>query len=169
VRLAENRPAKGPTVKLKTLFSAGALALLAACTGDGPTEVQIPTLVPLPAGTPIVTNPSGLKYAEITVGTGTLAANGSVVFVHYTGWLAADGTGFDSSAGQQPFGLRLGEHEVIPGFEEGIVGMKVGGKRRLFIPAALGYGATAVYDGDAKVIIPANSDLVFDVELVSVQ
>jgi FKBP-type peptidyl-prolyl cis-trans isomerase len=155
-------------VTLKTLFSAAAVALLAACSGDGPTSVEIPTYTPLPAGTTIVTTASGLQYAEVTVGTGTLAQAGSQVAVHYTGWLA-NGTGFDSSVGLQPYPLTLGQHEVIAGFEEGIVGMKVGGKRRLYIPPALGYGATPVYDQDAKLIIPANSELVFDIELVSVQ
>lgn len=154
-------------MKLKTLFSAAAVALLAACS-DGPTEVQIPTYTPLPAGTPIVTTASGLQYAEVTLGTGTLAVAGSHVAVHYTGWLA-NGTGFDTSAGLQPLPLTLGAHDVILGFEEGILGMKVGGKRRLFVPAALGYGATAVYDQNAKLIIPSNSDLIFDVELVAVQ
>ncbi|HEV7588050.1 MAG TPA: FKBP-type peptidyl-prolyl cis-trans isomerase [Longimicrobium sp.] len=155
-------------MKLKTLFSAAAVALLAACSGDSPTAVTIPTLTPLPAGTPIVTNASGLQYAEITVGTGTVAQNGSRVAVHYTGWLA-NGTGFDTTVGLQPYPLTLGQHGVILGFEEGILGMKVGGKRRLFVPAALAYGATAVYDQNAKLIIPANSDLIFDVELVALQ
>jgi FKBP-type peptidyl-prolyl cis-trans isomerase len=154
-------------VKLKTLFSAAAVALLAACS-DGLTEVQIPSYTPLPAGTPIVTTASGLQYAEVTLGTGTLAVAGSHVAVHYTGWLA-NGTGFDTSAGLQPLPLTLGAHDVILGFEEGILGMKVGGKRRLFVPAALGYGATAVYDQNAKLIIPSNSDLIFDVQLVAVQ
>jgi FKBP-type peptidyl-prolyl cis-trans isomerase len=154
-------------VKLKTLFSAAAVALLAAC-GDGPTEAHIPEYVPLPAGTLIVTTASGLQYAEITVGTGALAADGSRVTVHYTGWLA-NGTGFDTTAGLQPYPLTLGENGAPIGFQEGIEGMRVGGKRRLFVPAALGYGATAVYDQNARLIIPANSDLIFDVELVSVQ
>jgi FKBP-type peptidyl-prolyl cis-trans isomerase FkpA len=155
-------------VKLKTLFSAAALALLAACAGDA-TGPDIPGLIPLPASTPVVTTASGLKYSEITVGTGATAGAGSQVAVHYTGWLAATGKGFDTSAGQQPFQLTLGQHQVITGFEEGIVGMKVGGKRRVYIPPALGYGAVPVYDQDAKLVIPPNSDLVFDVELVALQ
>jgi len=154
-------------VKLKTLFSAAALALLAACSGDS-TGPDIPALTPLPAGVTVVTLESGLQYADITVGTGTLAQSGSHVAVHYTGWLA-NGTGFDTSGSDQTFPLTLGAHEVIPGFEEGILGMKVGGKRRLFVPAALAYGATTVYDQQGKVVIPANADLVFDIELVSVQ
>jgi hypothetical protein len=154
--------------KLKTLFSAAALALLAACSDD-PSGPEIPELTPLPAGVTTVTTASGLQYADITVGTGTaVAQDGSNVAVHYTGWLA-DGTGFDTSVGLQPFQLTLGESDVIPGFMEGILGMKVGGKRRLFIPAALGYGATAVYDQNGRLVIPANSNLIFDVQLVGLQ
>lgn len=154
-------------MKLKTLLSAAAVALLAACSGDGPTGPNVPDLIPLPASTPVVTTASGLKYSEITVGTGATAQTGSQVAVHYTGWLAATGKGFDTSAGQQPFQLVLGQHQVITGFEEGIAGMKVGGKRRLYIPPALGYGSVPVYDQDAKLVIPANSELVFDIELVA--
>jgi len=155
-------------VKLKTLFSAAALALLAACSGDS-TGPDIPELTPLPAGVTIVTTGSGLQYADIVVGTGAVAQDGSSVAVHYTGWLA-DGTGFDTSRGLQPLPFTIGQHQLaVVGFEEGVVGMKVGGKRRLFVPAALGYGATAVYDQNGRLVIPANSDLIFDVELVSVQ
>jgi FKBP-type peptidyl-prolyl cis-trans isomerase len=166
-RIPENSEPKDRDVKLKTLFSAAALALLAACSGDS-TGPNIPALTPLPAGVTVVTLDSGLRYADITVGSGALAQSGSHVAVHYTGWLA-DGTGFDTSGSDQTLPLTLGAHEVIPGFEDGILGMKVGGKRRLFVPAALGYGSTAVYDQKGKVIIPANADLIFDVELVSVQ
>ncbi|HEY0035568.1 MAG TPA: FKBP-type peptidyl-prolyl cis-trans isomerase, partial [Longimicrobium sp.] len=151
-------------MKLKTLFSAAALALLAACSDDGPTGPEIPALTPLPAGVTVVTTASGLQYADITVGTGTaVAQNGNQVAVHYTGWLA-DGTGFDTSNGLPAFQLTLGAADVIPGFMEGILGMKLNGKRRLFIPAALAYGATAVYDQNGKLVIPANSNLIFDVQ-----
>jgi FKBP-type peptidyl-prolyl cis-trans isomerase len=155
-------------VKLKTLFSAAALALLAACSGDS-TGPDIPELTPLPAGVTIVTTESGLQYADVTVGTGAVAQDGSNVAVHYTGWLA-DGTGFDTSRGLQPLRFTIGQGQLqVIGFEEGVVGMKVGGKRRLFVPAALAYGAKAVYDQNARLVIPANSDLIFDVELVAVQ
>jgi FKBP-type peptidyl-prolyl cis-trans isomerase len=154
-------------VKLKMLVSAAAVALLAACSGDA-TGPDIPVLTPLPAGVTVVTTASGLQYADITVGTGTLAQSGSHVAVHYTGWLA-NGTGFDTSGANQTLPLTLGAHEVISGFEEGILGMKVGGKRRLFVPAALAYGGNTVYDQQGRVVIPGNSDLIFDIELVSVQ
>jgi FKBP-type peptidyl-prolyl cis-trans isomerase len=168
LRLAENSEPKEPAVKLKMLVSATAVALLAACSGDA-TGPDIPVLTPLPAGVTIVTTESGLQYADITVGTGTLAQDGSSVAVHYTGWLA-DGTGFDTSRGLQPLPFTIGQHQLqVAGFEEGVLGMRVGGKRRLFVPAELAYGATAVYDQGGRLVIPANSDLIFDVELVSVQ
>jgi FKBP-type peptidyl-prolyl cis-trans isomerase FkpA len=155
-------------LKLKTILGAAAVVLLAGCSDD-PTGPAIPELTPLPAGTTVITTASGLQYADITVGTGTLAAEGSRVAVHYTGWLAASSTGFDTSVGLNPYVLTIGAGGAITGFEEGLIGMKVGGKRRLFIPAALGYGATNVYDQDGRLIIPANSDLIFDVELMGVQ
>lgn len=155
-------------MKLKTILSAAAaVAVLAACD-DNPISVEIGPIPPLPAGAVIVTAESGLQYADITVGTGAQAQNGSQVAVHYTGWVASTGKGFDTSVGLNPYTLTLGQPGAITGFQEGVVGMKVGGKRRLFIPAALGYGNINVYDENGKLLIPANSDLVFDVELVQV-
>lgn len=156
-------------MKLKTLFAVACSALLAGCLGDstGSSTITIPPPTALPAGTDTVTTATGLRYAEITVGTGTAAANGSAVSVHYTGWLA-NGTGFDTSIGFSPISFTLGAHQVVAGFEQGIVGMKVGGKRRLIISPALGYGANDVKDDQGKVVIPANSTLIFDVSLVAV-
>ncbi|HEY6308435.1 MAG TPA: FKBP-type peptidyl-prolyl cis-trans isomerase [Candidatus Angelobacter sp.] len=96
------------------------------------------------------------------VGTGATAMSGKKVKVHYTGWLTT-GKKFDSSVGKAPFEFKLGGGEVIKGWDEGVVGMKVGGKRQLRIPPDLAYGARG-YPG----LIPPNSTLVFDVELVSV-
>ena len=155
-------------MKLKTILSAAAAAAVLAACRDNPTAVEIGPIPPLPAGAVIVTTTSGLQYADITVGTGAQAANGSRVSVHYTGWVASTGKGFDTSVGLNPYTLTLGQPDNITGFQEGIVGMKVGGKRRLFVPAPLGYGPLSVYDESGKLLIPANSDLVFDVELVSV-
>jgi len=155
-------------LKLKTILSAAAaVALLAACH-DNPTAVEIGPIPPLPAGAVIVTTESGLQYADITVGTGTQAQLGNRVAVQYTGWVASTGKGFDTSVGLNPYTLVLGDNGSITGFQEGVIGMKVGGKRRLFVPAELGYGPLAVYDENGKLLIPANSDLVFDVELVQV-
>jgi FKBP-type peptidyl-prolyl cis-trans isomerase len=107
---------------------------------------------------------SGLIYWDIRVGTGTEAKEGSHVRVHYTGWLTS-GKKFDSSVDAgKPFDFTIGNGEVIKGWEEGVAGMKVGGKRQLRIPPALGYGA-AGYPG----AIPANATLIFDVQLLNVQ
>lgn len=105
--------------------------------------------------------PSGLYYQDQTVGTGTTAQAGKQVTVHYTGWLT-NGTKFDSSVDRKkPFAFTPGVGMVIAGWDEGVIGMKVGGKRKLVIPASLGYGAQSVGP------IPPNSVLVFDVELLS--
>ncbi len=106
----------------------------------------------------------GLQINDKTVGTGTEAANGDRVTVHYTGRLS-DGTKFDSSLDRdQPFEFVLGEGQVIQGWEKGVLGMKVGGQRELVIPPEMGYGAQGA--GDA---IPPNAVLNFDIELLEVQ
>jgi FKBP-type peptidyl-prolyl cis-trans isomerase FkpA len=108
---------------------------------------------------------SGLQYWDITVGTGAVAKEGDRVRVHYTGWLTT-GKKFDSSVDAgRPFTFALGNGEVIHGWDEGVAGMKVGGKRQLRIPPALGYGEAGTPDGT----IPPNSVLIFDVQLLSVQ
>lgn len=111
----------------------------------------------------IKTLPDGLKYADLTPGTGAEATAGKQVQVHYTGWLE-NGTKFDSSLDRgEPFPLTLGGGQVIKGWDEGLVGMKVGGKRQLIIPPDLGYGA------QAQGPIPANSTLIFEVEMLDVK
>jgi len=111
---------------------------------------------------------SGLEYEDVEVGTGAEAKAGVTVTVHYTGWLQnADGSAgkkFDSSKDRnEPFRFPLGGGRVIRGWDEGVQGMKIGGKRRLVIPAALGYGARG-----AGGVIPPNATLIFDVELLGV-
>jgi FKBP-type peptidyl-prolyl cis-trans isomerase FkpA len=109
------------------------------------------------------TTPSGLIIEEVVVGDGAQAAAGQQVKVHYTGWLT-NGTKFDSSKDRNdPFVFPLGAGRVIKGWDEGVQGMKVGGKRKLTIPPALGYGARGA--GGA---IPPNATLVFEVELLGV-
>jgi FKBP-type peptidyl-prolyl cis-trans isomerase FkpA len=107
---------------------------------------------------------SGLIYWDIRVGNGDVAKEGSHVRVHYTGWLTS-GKKFDSSVDAgKPFDFTIGNGEVIKGWEEGVAGMKAGGKRQLRIPPALAYGA-AGYPG----AIPANATLIFDIQLLGVQ
>jgi len=114
-----------------------------------------------------VTTKSGLKYTDEKLGAGDEAVSGATVEVHYTGWLdeaGKKGKKFDSSVDRgQPFSFPLGAGRVIKGWDEGVAGMKVGGKRMLLIPPDLGYGARG-----AGGVIPGNSTLIFDVELLKV-
>ena len=111
-----------------------------------------------------VTTPSGLKYLDQVAGTGDVAVAGKTVSVHYTGWLE-NGKKFDSSVDRgQPFSFPLGAGRVIKGWDEGVQGMKVGGKRKLTIPSDLGYGARG-----AGGVIPPNATLIFDVELLGIR
>jgi FKBP-type peptidyl-prolyl cis-trans isomerase len=106
---------------------------------------------------------SGLEYIDVVVGSGSEAQAGQKVTVHYTGWLT-NGTSFDSSRTRNsPFTFNLGRGQVIKGWDQGVAGMRVGGQRRLLIPAELGYGA-----GGAPPVIPPNARLIFDVELLKV-
>jgi FKBP-type peptidyl-prolyl cis-trans isomerase FkpA len=111
----------------------------------------------------VVTTTSGLKYADLEVGAGEEAKAGQNVKVHYTGWLT-NGKKFDSSVDRgQPFSFPLGRGRVIKGWDEGVAGMKVGGRRKLIIPPELGYGASG-----AGGVIPPNAELIFEVELLGV-
>ena len=139
------------------------------------TATAIATITPLPSAGPatppavtgnFVTLNGGLQYLDVKQGTGAAAQAGSNISVQYTGWLQSTGAKFDSSYDRQgqPFSVTLGQGQVIPGWDEGLVGMKVGGTRRLIIPPALAYGAQG-----SPPTIPANATLVFDVTMVSVQ
>ncbi len=132
---------------MKRVLAASFLLGLVACGGSSNS----------PAG------PSTVGVVDLVVGTGATAASGNTVTVNYVGRLQ-DGTQFDSSydTGRGPFTFRLGAGQVIAGWDQGLVGMRVGGKRRLTIPPSLGYGNQAVGS------IPANSTLKFDVELISI-
>jgi FKBP-type peptidyl-prolyl cis-trans isomerase len=132
---------------LKRLFLIPLVVALAACGGGG---------------TDTPTGPSTITIEETTVGSGPLAVAGDVVTVHYVGSLT-NGTQFDNSyTSNRPLTFQLGAGQVIPGFEQGVVGMRVGGKRRVTIPPSLAYGS----QGNGP--IPPNATLVFDVELVSI-
>jgi FKBP-type peptidyl-prolyl cis-trans isomerase len=116
-----------------------------------------------PTGGDLNTTASGLQFEDTVVGVGAEAIAGKGVEVHYTGTLA-DGTKFDSSHDRKkPFSFRLGGRQVIAGWDEGVAGMKVGGTRKLVIPAKLGYGTSGVPG-----VIPPNAQLTFVVELLRV-
>jgi len=118
--------------------------------------------------TETVKTKTGLKYQDHKVGQGKTAEPGKIVFVHYTGWIYDDGKKgkkFDSSRDRgKPFEFKLGKRMVIAGWDEGVAGMKEGGKRTLIIPSTLGYGSRGF-----PPVIPSNADLIFDVELVEVK
>ena len=139
---------------MKSALTAGLLALLTPTFAQsGPTKE---------AG--FTTTSSGLSYKDTKVGKGTTAKKGQSVKVHYTGMLK-DGTKFDSSLDRgTPFQFMLGTGEVIPGWDEGVVGMQEGGERTLIIPPALAYGSKG-----AGGVIPPNATLYFDVELIKVE
>ena len=115
-----------------------------------------------------MTTPSGLQITDTKVGTGASPKSGQICVMHYTGWLYENGVKgkkFDSSVDRgQPFEFPIGTGQVIAGWDEGVASMKVGGKRTLIIPPALGYGARG-----AGGVIPPNATLMFDVELLAVK
>jgi len=144
-------------VTRRWLFLIASAAWISACNNNQ---------APASTGTTAteVTMQDGLKYTDEQVGTGAVATAGKTAVVHYTGWLL-DGTKFDSSRDRnQPFSFPLGAGQVIKGWDEGVAGMKVGGKRTLVVPPALGYGARG-----AGGVIPPNATLKFEVELLDVR
>lgn len=129
-----------------------------------PTPKETVPVLPknIPPVTADVQTGFALRYQDIVVGTGDEAQPGWYYTVHYTGWLASDGTKFDSSVDRgTPFDFPQGAHRVITGWDEGFTGMKVGGKRRLFIPWQLAYGA------QGRGPIPPKGDLIFDIEFIA--
>jgi FKBP-type peptidyl-prolyl cis-trans isomerase len=149
-------------VIMKSIPLACAVAALALLTCNPP------SLAADGAPSKMVETANGLKYTDTKVGNGPEAKAGNKVSVHYTGWLynnAEKGKKFDSSLDRgEPFSFNLGAHQVIKGWDEGVAGMKEGGKRTLIIPPELGYGARGA--GGA---IPPNATLMFDVELLKIQ
>lgn len=156
--------------------AAGMLAALGltGCSSSGETalaQASPPPAQPAPQ-TPqagqTVTLPSGLQITDSRIGSGKTAGPGYIAVVHYTGWLyenGAKGKQFDTSVGRgQPFEFTPGEGRVIKGWEQGVSGMKVGGKRTLIVPPDLGYGARG-----AGRSIPPNATLIFDIELIGVK
>ncbi|MGE3151003.1 MAG: FKBP-type peptidyl-prolyl cis-trans isomerase [Nitrospiraceae bacterium] len=152
-------------MKIFSMMTVGAISLSGALiSGTGPAGAEDKKGETPMTTAQEITTPSGLKYVDLQVGSGDLAVTGSLVTVHYTGWLI-DGTKFDSSVDRrQPFSFPLGAGRVIKGWDEGVAGMKVGGKRKLTIPSDLGYGTRG-----AGGVIPPNATLLFDVELLEVR
>ena len=160
---------------LPALVATLALAALAATSAaqTTPGQAGAATTNPSPSlSAKIGANVTQLQKIDVKPGTGAEAAAGKAVIVHYTGWLydpaAADGHGkkFDSSLDRKvPFGFILGEGKVIKGWDEGVAGMKIGGKRTLVIPPAMAYGERGAGGG----LIPPNATLVFDVELIDIK
>jgi peptidylprolyl isomerase len=112
----------------------------------------------------VITTHSGLQYVDLVIGTGASPAAGQKVTVHYTGTLV-DGSKFDSSVDRgQPFSFRIGEGMVIKGWDQGVLSMRIGGKRKLIIPPRLGYGSNG-----AGNVIPPNATLLFEVELLGIE
>ena len=138
---------------------------------QGTTQEQAQPSTPVEQGqtqpTAVVQPPGGgqqMKIEEMKQGTGKEATTGKTVSVHYTGWLASNNKEFDSSRARGPFQFQLGAGQVIQGWDKGVVGMKIGGKRKLVIPPEMAYG-----ERGAGGVIPPNSTLVFEVELLDVK
>ena len=146
-------------MKLLGIVLSSALTLQAQTSNHKTTQVRVPTTnAPTKVSGDGVKTESGLQYWDIKVGVGPEAKNGDKVKVHYTGWFT-NGKKFDSSVdAHRPYSFTLGEGSVINGWDEGVAGMKVGGKRQLRIPPELAYG-----DPGFKNIIPPKATLIFDV------
>ena len=166
-RWSRNRsPARFPSLAVAVLCSVVAGAPAAQQPAPGNVQSSTSTIA-----SKIGAQVTELKKIDVKQGNGTEAVAGKTVIVHYTGWLydpaAADGHGakFDSSVDRkEPFAFPLGAGKVIKGWDEGVAGMKVGGKRTLVIPPQMGYGARG-----AGGVIPPNATLLFDVELIEVK
>lgn len=153
------------TAGVQASATAIAQAVLTATSGS-PTPATGPATPPNVSGT-ATKLPDGLQYIDVKEGTGAAAKAGGTVQVEYTGWLQSTGKKFDSSYdhGGQPFSVTpLGQAQIIQGWNEGLIGIKAGGTRRLIIPPALGYGAKG-----SPPVIPANATLIFDVTAITVQ
>lgn len=164
---AQLASAHATATKIASVHATATAQQLASCLAalkTTPTPTAGPAKPPTVSETPVKLS-DGLQYIDVQVGCGPEAQSGSNVSVQYTGWLQKTGKKFDSSwdRGAQAFTLVLGQGKVIKGFDEGLMGMKQGGERRLIIPASLAYGATG-----SPPAIPPNSVLIFDITMGSI-
>ena len=151
------------TLTLGAVAAVGIALAIGACTKKSETTTATDTAATAASGQQGATD--SVKSEDLKTGNGAEATNGKTVSVHYTGTLASDGKKFDSSLDRgQPFKFVLGAGKVIKGWDLGVLGMKVGGKRKLTIPASLAYG-----ERGAGNVIPPNAALVFEVELLEVK
>jgi peptidylprolyl isomerase len=150
--------------RMRVFAAAGAVAVAAVLTGCSSSTTETPVAA-AQAEPATINYASGLRVADTKVGTGPFPKKGQICVMHYTGWLYQNGqrgAKFDSSLDRgKPFEFPLGAGAVIKGWDEGVAGMKVGGKRTLIIPPDLGYG------GNPRTGIPAYSTLIFEVELLA--
>jgi len=153
--------------KHKLTSALAALAVIVAPALGFAADQPASALGAVPGGA--VATASGLQIIDTKIGAGATARSGQICVMHYTGWLYVDGAKgrkFDSSLDHgKPFEFTLGVHDVIKGWDEGVAGMKVGGKRTLIVPPDLGYGARGAGNG----VIPPNATLIFEVELLEVK
>ena len=162
---------KQASMMIALLMAAG-LAAAQAPSASASAAAQAAPADPAVQAAPVAPEPPPpqVKIVDLKVGTGPEAVTGQTVRVHYTGWLYKElaprqrARQFDSSAGREPLEFQLGAGRVIKGWDQGVVGMKVGGKRTLIIPSVLAYGKRG-----AGGVIPPDADLVFDVELVGIK
>lgn len=163
---AKARTAANATATTRDCFVSPSGTKTSTIYSSAATPTAGPAKAPLITGTPVKLK-DGLEYVDIVTGTGPAAKAGSTVNVEYTGWLASTCTKFDSSydrSGQSFAVTPLGKAQIIQGWNEGLIGMKAGGTRRLLIPPSLGYGAQG-----SQGVIPANATLVFDVTVLSIK
>jgi peptidylprolyl isomerase len=144
------------------------LATATLTTAAGAAAAASVSLITAASAQTAMTTPSGLKIIDVKIGTGAMPRTGQTVVVNYTGWLYENGkkgTKFDSSLDRnEPFSFPIGQGRVIPGWDEGVATMHIGGKRTLIIPPKLAYGASG-----AAGVIPPNATLIFDVDLLAIK
>lgn len=161
---------KDPMKLSPLLATVGMAAALSACLGEstGPDCDEI-TLQPTATVGDTVVLSTGLRYITLLEGAGAAVESCEPVAVRYEAFLLDSDTPFDATPAGQVLAFVPGRGRLIPGFEQGVIGMQVGGRRRLIVPPDLAYGPTVQVDNQGNVVVPANSTLVFDVELVEAQ